>query len=192
MDVSKQQANPQQPDLTSHEESTVQAIAELHASHYGRASASERLVGRLVGWVARSRFLIVFFGFSLAWSVLNLALPRVGAHAFDPPPFIALQGLIGFGSFVIAILILMAQRREDALAEIRDKLTLELAMLGDQKAAKIIRLLEESRRDSPHLMDRPDPEAEALAKPADPHAVIEAIRRQESAKLGGETHPLQE
>lgn len=76
----------------------------------------------------------------------------------------------------MTILILATQRREDQLAGHREQLTLELGILSEQKAAKIIELLEELRRDSPHLRDRVDHEALALSAPADPEAVLEAIK----------------
>jgi uncharacterized membrane protein len=74
------------------------------------------------------------------------------------------------------VLILATQRREYQLAQLREQLTLELAILTEQKAAKLIQLLEESRRDNPLIADRIDQEAEAMAKPADPEAVLGAIK----------------
>jgi uncharacterized membrane protein len=74
------------------------------------------------------------------------------------------------------VLILATQRREDQLTQRREQLTLELAILSEQKTAKIIQLLEESRRDNPQMHDRHDPEAEAMAQPADPGSVLAAIR----------------
>ena len=45
-------------------------------------------------------------------------------------------------------LILATQRRENQLAQLREQLNLELAILSEQKTAKVIQLLEESRRDN--------------------------------------------
>jgi len=42
-------------------------------------------------------------------------------------------------------------------------------------AAKAIELLEELRRDTPRVKDRADPEAEAMAVPADAGSVLRAI-----------------
>jgi uncharacterized membrane protein len=55
-------------------------------------------------------------------------------------------------------------------------LALDLAILSEQKSAKIIRLLEEFRRDSPEIHDRVDLEAEAMAQPANPQSMIQAIK----------------
>jgi uncharacterized membrane protein len=73
-------------------------------------------------------------------------------------------------------------------------LTLELAMLSEQKAAKLIELVEELRRDMPNVQDRVDQEAEALAQPADPEAVLEALKENQAeaesaAEAGREAEP---
>ena len=74
------------------------------------------------------------------------------------------------------ILVLASQRREDELEQRRELLSLELAILSEQKTAKIIQLLEEFRRDSPHVPDRVDGEAERMSRPSDPQAVINDLR----------------
>jgi uncharacterized membrane protein len=79
-------------------------------------------------------------------------------------------------SLYIVVLILATQRREYQLAQLREQLTLELAILSEQKAAKVIQLLEESRRDNPLIRNRVDQEAEAMAQPADPQSVLDAIK----------------
>jgi hypothetical protein len=72
--------------------------------------------------------------------------------------------------------ILATQQREYQLAQLREQLTLELAILSEQKTAKVIQLLEESRRDNPLIRNRVDQEAEAMAQPADPQSVLDAIK----------------
>ena len=54
---------------------------------------------------------------------------------------------MGLLALYVTVLILTTQRRDDQLASYREQLTLELAILGEQKSAKIISLLEELRRD---------------------------------------------
>jgi uncharacterized membrane protein len=79
-------------------------------------------------------------------------------------------------SLYIVVLILATQRREYQLAQLREQLTLELAILSEQKTAKVIQLLEESRRDNPLIRNRVDQEAEAMAQPADPRCSTRSKR----------------
>ena len=89
-------------------------------------------------------------------------------------------------------MILTAQRRDDELAELREQLTLELALLSEQKTAKMIELLEEFRRDTPLVENRKDDQADAMAQPADPQSVVEALRQTaaETARLERAATPL--
>ena len=63
---------------------------------------------------------------------------------------------------------------------------MELAILSEQKPAKIIALPEEIRRDSPHLRNRLDHEAVAMAVAADPQAVLDAMKENDEASLAAE------
>lgn len=76
----------------------------------------------------------------------------------------------------MVVLILATQQREYQLAQLREQLTLELAILSEQKTAKVVQLLEESRRDNPLIRNRVDQEAEAMAQPADPQSLLDAIK----------------
>ena len=108
------------------------------------------------------------------------AIAKLHADHYEQNTSLQLQGALGLLALYVTVLILTTQRREDQLAGYREQLTLELAILGEQKSAKIIALLEEMRRDSPHLQNRVDEEAEAMAVAADPQAVLDAIKETEA------------
>lgn len=160
--------------LPPHIEETVRAIATLDAQHQRRAGPVQRVVERSVGFIGRPRFVAMLAIVTGSWIALNAALTLHG-HAFDPFPYPTLMDVAQALGLFITVLILIQQRHENDLTQLREQLTLELAILCEQKNAKIIRLLEEMRRDSPHLRNRIDDEAEALSVPADPQAVLEAI-----------------
>ena len=164
------------PILPPHIEDTVRAIAGLQADHDRRASPVQRVVGRMVHLIGRPRFVGLLTAVLIAWLGLNAVL---GARAFDRPPYPLLIDAGEILGLYITVLILVTQRHEDQLTQLREQLTLELAILSEQKSAKIIQLLEEMRRDSPHLVNRRDREAEALSIPADPQAVMDAIMIQQ-------------
>jgi uncharacterized membrane protein len=161
--------------LPAHVEDAVRKIAELHAQHHRKASRIQRTVDRMVRLVGRPRFVGVLTGVIAVWIGLNLFLQFTGHKPPDPAPFGFLQDAGAALSLYITVLILITQRREDQLAEQREQLTLELALINDQKTAKIIQLLEEMRRDNPMMTNRADPQAAALSNAADPEAVLNAI-----------------
>jgi uncharacterized membrane protein len=167
------------PILPAHIEDTIQAIAKLHADHRLEAGALQRLVERSTGWIGRPRFLAGMTVVIGIWVAVNTAVLLGGAAPWDPPPFGWLQGGLSLLALYVTVLILTTQRREDQLAGYREQLTLELAILGEQKSAKIISLLEEMRRDSTTLHNRVDEEAAAMSVPADPQTVLDALKESE-------------
>ena len=128
------------------------------AEHHRAATPIQRMVDRLTAYVGRPRFIGVLTVGATLWIVANAAAPLVGLTPLDPPPFAWLDGAVSLGALYIALLILTTQRRQDQLAQHREQLTLELTILSEQKTAKIIQLLEEARRDDPHLRNRIDEE----------------------------------
>ena len=124
--------------------------------------------------VSRPGFVATLTVVIVGWVVLNVGLSLYG-RAVDLFPFPLLQDAGSALALYITVLILISQRRDDELTQHREQLTLELAILGEQKNAKIIQLLEELRRDNPMIRDRVDEEAAALSIPADPQAVLDAI-----------------
>lgn len=138
--------------------------------------------------VARPRFLVLLTGSFVVWIAINLVLHSTGHRVFDSPPFQWLQDAGTLIALYITVLILITQRRENILTDKREQLTLELAILSEQKAAKIIELLQELRRDHPQLEILDDQEADDMSRPADPQAVLDAIHdtheEESSASLG--------
>jgi uncharacterized membrane protein len=163
-------------DLPPHVGQSVQAIAKLRAAHEERATPMERLVDRLTAVVAQPAFIGIVVLTVTLWIVGNLALSRIAGWSLDGSAFPWLQGAGQLAALLIATLVLISQRRKDELSELREQLTLELAIMTEQKGAKLIALMEELRRDHPQLVDRIDAEADQMSRPADPEVVLDALK----------------
>lgn len=156
-----------------HVDQAVRSIAQLHSEHYGKTTPPQRVVNRISGVFARPYFVALLTIAVGVWIAANLTAAAHG-WAIDPPPFPWLESAMNLLSLFIVSLVLVAQKHEDELNARRDILTLELAILSERKIAKVIELLEELRRDSPHVADRVDAQAEQMAQPADAQAVLAA------------------
>jgi uncharacterized membrane protein len=165
------------PILPIHIEETIRSIAKLQAEHHGSATPQQRAVRRLTDILGRPSFLGILAIAVAGWIGAN----ALGYSPIDPPPFAWLNVVASLVSLFMVVLILGAQRHEDQLTQHRELLTLELAILSEQKTAKVIQLLEEVRRDNPLIHDRVDREAEVMAKPADPQSVLDAIKETHAA-----------
>lgn len=175
-------AKPHDPDTSqpgaetpTHIEQTLAAINRLHDRHHRSASPLQRVVEAVTAAVGRAMFVGILFGVLVIWIGANLVLPAYGIRPFDPAPFELLQATAGVLALFLAVFILATQRRENVLTELRLQLMLELALLSEQRSAKVIALLEELRVDLPSVPNRSDPEAEALASPGDPDALLDAL-----------------
>ena len=167
-------------DLPAHIETTVRTIAELHARHKKHTSLVQQVASAVIGFVASPAALALLTVAVVAWVGANLGMAATGRTPWDTPPFSALSTAVSLLALYTTLLILTTQRHEDRLATHREQLTLELAILSEQKSAKIIELLEKIRHDSPHLMNHVDEEARAMAQPSDTLAVLTALHEAES------------
>jgi len=174
------------PSVPDHIQQTIDTIAGVHARHQREATQAHRFMQGTVSWVARPRFIVLLSLFVAGWIAANLLLR---GQAFDPPPFPILQDLGTLTALYITVLILITAQREKEIGEHREQLTLELAILAEQKSAKIIQLIEEARRDNPLIGDRHDAEAAELAVPADPEAVLDAIKDTHGALREADDNP---
>ena len=161
--------------LPAHVRKTAQAIAELHAAHRAESTATQRRFEQVVYYVSSPWFLGFVTLSVLAWVLANTILVGFGYSAFDPAPYFQLQGLLTLLAVYVSLGILTAQRRASELADLRAQITLEHSILTEHKAAKVIELLEELRRDHPSIANRTDHEASALAVPTDTKKVADAI-----------------
>lgn len=92
---------------------------------------------------------------------------------------------MGLGALLTATVVLIKQNRLAKLEEQRAHLDLKVTLLTELKAAKIIDILEELRRDLPNVKDRHDPEAAVMQHSMKPAQVPAAL--QDPMKRSGET-----
>jgi uncharacterized membrane protein len=119
----------------NHIEETIRSVARLHAEHHDKATPHQRAVDRITALLGRPRFIGVLTVIAAGWITLNLLAAALGYHPIDPPPFSWLGGAVSLVSLYMVILILATQQREYQLAKLREQLTLELAILSEQKDA---------------------------------------------------------
>ena len=135
--------------LPSHIEETIQTIARLHADHHQNATPFQRVVDRTTTLLSHSHFIASLAIVVAGWIIFDLLTNTFNAGAVDPLLFSSLGSAASLMSLFMVVLILGTQRREDALAQQREQLILELAIVSEQKTTKVIQLLEEARRDNP-------------------------------------------
>ena len=153
----------------------IEAVLEFYAREEQKISGSQRTLERVSGFIGQPVFPGVILLFVALWIVANTAMRHFGMTEFDPAPYFWLQGIVSLGAFLTATVVLTKQNRLAKLAEQRAHLDLKVTLLTEQKAAKLIDLLEELRRDLPNVSNRHDPEAAVLKQSMSPDLVLAAL-----------------
>jgi uncharacterized membrane protein len=169
---------PEQPPvLPGHVGEALQAIANMQIAHHEQASSLDRMVDRTTATAARPEFLIYVGAAAIVWIGANALMGHLGLAMPDAPPFPLLELFVSCAALFIAVLILASQRRADILANLRQQMTLEVALLTTQKTSKLVELIEEFRRDSPDVKDRIDAVAMEMADAPDHGSVLQAVQQ---------------
>jgi uncharacterized membrane protein len=153
----------------------IEAVLEFYAREEHKISRSQRILERISGFVGQPIFLGFILLFVALWMLANDALHQSAMGEFDPAPYFWLQGIVALGSLLTSTIVLAKQNRFAKLEERRAHLDLKVTLLTEQKAAKLIDLLEELRRDLPNVKNRHDPEAAALRQSMNPDLVLAAL-----------------
>ena len=153
----------------------IETVLDFYMREEQKISRSQRILERISNLVGQPVFLGFILVFVALWMVANTVLRRLGMAEFDPAPFSWLQGIVGLGALLTATVVLTKQNRVAKLAEQRAHLDLKVTLLIEQKAAKLIDLLEELRRDLPNVSNRHDSEAAALQQSMNPDLVLAAL-----------------
>jgi uncharacterized membrane protein len=153
----------------------IETVLEFYAREEQKISRSQRILERISGFMGQPIFPGIILLFVAFWMLANFLLRLFGNAAFDPAPFFWLQGIISLSALLTATIVLAKQNRLAKLAEQREHLDLKVTLLTEQKAAKLIDLLEELRRDLPNVRDRHDSAAATLRQAMSPDLVLAAL-----------------
>jgi uncharacterized membrane protein len=166
---------PDAAGLSEHILQNIESVVELQRREWSATAPSQRHLEAVSRIMGRPGYLLLVVAFIAAWIGFNCLTMRVGGHAFDPPPFAWLEGLLTAIALLTSTVILIAQNYQTRLERQRAHLDLQVNLLTEQKVTKLIHLLEELRRDLPMVHDRHDAQANAMQQGADAARVVSAI-----------------
>lgn len=156
----------------------IGTIADSYARHEQRMTLPQNIVEHIALIFGSPGYVAGSVAFVVCWIAANLVAPKYGWKPFDEPPFFWLQGIVTLNAFLISTTVLIRQNRMGKLAEHHAHLDLQVNLLTEEKASKIIAMVEALRRDLPSVRPTADAEAEQMAKPADAKAVLSAIEHE--------------
>jgi uncharacterized membrane protein len=119
---------------------TNRAVRALKARHAASRSPLEDAADRLTRIASSGYFLGVHGLWFTTWILWNCDLIP-GAVPFDPFPFGLLTMIVSLEAIFLAIFVLMAQRREASIAELREEITLHVLLRAEEEVTKTLQLV---------------------------------------------------
>ncbi len=160
---------------TTHVDEAIDAVADLERDAQDAISRHQRWIARVTNRIGQPLTFYLVVVFVVLWITSNLAVLNANGKTFDPPPFSWLQGTLTLSGLLVAILILTTANRVAKIDTQRDKLTLQINLLNERRTAKLVRMIDELRRDSPNIPTHDDPEVVQLSEPTNAQEVSKAI-----------------
>lgn len=168
-------AGTPEPSESDQIRQNINAVLNFYTREEEKMSYWQRVLERISCLIGQPAFLGFILLFVTLWMLGDTALRLAGLAEFDPPPFLWLQGIVGLAALLTTTVVLTKQNRLAKLEQQRAHLDLKVTLLTEQKAAKLIDLLEELRRDLPNVRNRHDPEAVVLQQSMNPDLVLAAL-----------------
>ena len=113
-------------------------MTALKAAHRANRTRIERLGDALIGITSANPFLIVHVLWFAVWISWNTGL--LGFRVFDPFPFGLLTLVVSLEAIFLTILVLISQKRESAVAELREELTFQVILRIEAEVTKNLQL----------------------------------------------------
>lgn len=156
------------------------AFGAIKAQYAAHRSALDRFVDGLNNVASSTSFLVVHvvvFTVWLLWNSGSLGIPPI-----DPRPFGLMTTIVSLEAIFLSIFVLMAQKRESAIAELREELGLQVSLRVEQEVTKTLQLVAGLYTRLGHRVSD-DPELTHMLQPLD----VKAIERDLLAQIEAAT-----
>lgn len=115
------------------------AFGALKAQHASERTVVQIFADRLNDVASSSAFFVLHFVWFALWILWNTGL--LGLEPFDPFPFGLLTMIVSLEAIFLSTFVLMAQKRESAIAELREELSLQVNMRMEEEVTKTLQLV---------------------------------------------------
>jgi uncharacterized membrane protein len=147
------------------------AVGAIKTQHAAERTPIQIIADALNDVAASATFLVVHVLWFGTWMLWNTGL--LGLQPFDPFPFGLLTMIVSLEAIFLAIFVLMAQKRESAVAELREEMSLQVGLRLEEEVTKTLQLVAGLYTRLGHTVAE-DPELHEMLQPLD----IAAIERE--------------
>jgi uncharacterized membrane protein len=147
------------------------AYMAIKAQRAADRTRVEDIAESLNEFASSTPFLIVHAIWFLIWLPWNIGAFRIfGLRPFDPYPFGLLTMIVSLEAIFLSIFVLLAQKREAAIAELREELSLQVGLWTEQEVTKTLQLVTGLYRRLGHPLAE-DVELRQMLGPLDVHGI---------------------
>jgi uncharacterized membrane protein len=172
------------PDRRSARQLANRAFVAVKAQHARDRGPVERLAQLLNDIASSTPFLVVHVVWFLVWISWNIGLLKL--RPFDPYPFGLLTMVVSLEAIFLSIFVLLAQKREAAIAELREEIALQVGLWTEQEVTKSLQLITGLYRRLGHPI-ADDPELREMLRPLDVKGIenrlVKQIEQTQRAKM---------
>ena len=162
------------PHLSAKARQNLDTLRRFEDAEENDASQVQLAIERASRFFGSPAYFVGVCAFAALWIGVDTWGRAAGWRHMEPPPFFWLQGMVSLNALLLTVAVLIRQNRMSELAEHRAHLDLQINLLTEQKVAKILEILAEQGM---HAPPETGVAAEDLAKPADPAALLDAIKQ---------------
>lgn len=167
----------------------IAAIAEMQRREDATLPAQERIAGWITAFSGSMVFVYIHTIWFGLWILLNIGVIQIPyVSQFDPYPFGLLTLVVSLEAIFLSTFVLIAQNRLARQSERRAELDLHINLLAEQKAAKVLELLDQIvcqlDQTSSKFNLKPDTEVAALEVSPQPDEVLELIQEAVKEETG--------
>jgi uncharacterized membrane protein len=160
------------------------ALLEKFDERQLETSRLQRVIERISAFFGSPAYFLFSVAFIFVWIAVNVWGAHAGWRHVDAPPFPLLQGLVSSSALLLTIAVLIRQNRMAQIEEHRSHLDLQINLLTEQKVTKALELVDSAVRELKDIRgappETPPQQLDEMTKPADPHAILDAIKQKKS------------
>lgn len=127
------------PDRRQRRMLANRAVRAIKAQQAAQRTMLGAAADRLNDLASSTPFLLLHVLWFTVWIVWNTG--QFGLVPFDPYPFGFLTLIVSLEAIVLSIFVLMAQKREAAIAELREEMSLQVSLRLEQEVTKTLQLV---------------------------------------------------
>ena len=156
------------PDRRQRRLVATRAIDAVKAQHAAERTAIEAFADALNDLASSTPFLLLHIAWFLIWVTWNTGLLPLAP--FDPYPFGLLTMIVSLEAIFLSIFVLMSQKRESAVAELREEMSLQVVLRLEEEVTKTLQLVAGLYTRLGHKVAE-DPELHEMLQPLDLNAI---------------------